>query len=334
MKRLSFLLVFLLLAALLLPFAGSASGPLDELESYTVIINPRNDGSLDMEFEILWRVLDSDSEGPLEWVKIGIPNYHCDELRALDPCIDEISYYSDGGAYVRLDLDRAYYEGETVNLHFSLHQSHMYIVSEGIVSYGYTPGWFDSAEVKSLKIFWLGDAVKNSDAQALEGDYLYWETGLYPGERFTVNVVYNSSVFSELDYGSQYSEDYDSPMTAKEKVILVFVALFFVLLVVVIIVAAVKSYDPYKQYRGFGGTSYRAVYGGTHILYYPGVSARGVVFGGSPGTGGGRGGGGGCACACACACAGGGRAGCSMKDFYGTNLRSDMINKVCEDKKV
>lgn len=28
-----------------------------------------------------------------------------------------------------------------------------------------------------------------------------------------------------------------------------------------------------------------------------------------------------CACACACACAGGGRAGCSAKDFYNTNLK-------------
>lgn len=28
-----------------------------------------------------------------------------------------------------------------------------------------------------------------------------------------------------------------------------------------------------------------------------------------------------CACACACACAGGGRAGCSMKDFYNTDLK-------------
>ena len=28
-----------------------------------------------------------------------------------------------------------------------------------------------------------------------------------------------------------------------------------------------------------------------------------------------------CACACACACAGGGRAGCSTKDFYNTNLK-------------
>ena len=29
----------------------------------------------------------------------------------------------------------------------------------------------------------------------------------------------------------------------------------------------------------------------------------------------------GCACACACACAGGGRAGCSTKDFYNTGLK-------------
>ena len=36
---------------------------------------------------------------------------------------------------------------------------------------------------------------------------------------------------------------------------------------------------------------------------------------------GGRSGGGSCACACACACAGGGRAGCSTKDFYNTNLK-------------
>ena len=44
------------------------------------------------------------------------------------------------------------------------------------------------------------------------------------------------------------------------------------------------------------------------------------------GSGGGSRGGGGCAhsscaCACACACAGGGRAGCSTKDFYNTNLK-------------
>lgn len=33
-----------------------------------------------------------------------------------------------------------------------------------------------------------------------------------------------------------------------------------------------------------------------------------------------------CACACACACAGGGRAGCSTKDFYNTNLKLKQLS--------
>ncbi len=35
-----------------------------------------------------------------------------------------------------------------------------------------------------------------------------------------------------------------------------------------------------------------------------------------------------CACACACACAGGGRAGCSTKDFYNTNLKLRFFEKM------
>ena len=37
-----------------------------------------------------------------------------------------------------------------------------------------------------------------------------------------------------------------------------------------------------------------------------------------------------CACACACACAGGGRAGCTMKDFYNTDLKLTAIEKACK----
>jgi len=39
-----------------------------------------------------------------------------------------------------------------------------------------------------------------------------------------------------------------------------------------------------------------------------------------------------CACACACACAGGGRAGCTMKDFYNTDLKLTALNKACKIK--
>ena len=41
-----------------------------------------------------------------------------------------------------------------------------------------------------------------------------------------------------------------------------------------------------------------------------------------------------CACACACACAGGGRAGCTTKDFYNTNLKLSAIAKAVGAKNV
>jgi len=37
-----------------------------------------------------------------------------------------------------------------------------------------------------------------------------------------------------------------------------------------------------------------------------------------------------CACACACACAGGGRAGCSAKNFYNTDLKLSALEKSCK----
>ena len=39
-----------------------------------------------------------------------------------------------------------------------------------------------------------------------------------------------------------------------------------------------------------------------------------------------------CACACACACAGGGRAGCTTKDFYNTDLKLSAIKKALNIK--
>ena len=48
---------------------------LDEIVNYEVIVEPRmNDGTLDITYQITWKVLDSSTEGPLEWVQIGTPN--------------------------------------------------------------------------------------------------------------------------------------------------------------------------------------------------------------------------------------------------------------------
>ena len=106
----SFSFLFLCESTLLKTYAKQ----LDYIWEYAIRITPYIDGSLEMNYHIEWEVLDSTSEGPLKWVKIGIANEYIENLEALSDNIEKISYYEDDGDYVRLDLDRSYYEGEIV----------------------------------------------------------------------------------------------------------------------------------------------------------------------------------------------------------------------------
>ena len=64
---------------------------LDEILSYEITADVLEDASVDLVYNISWKVLDSDSEGPLEWVQIGIPNRYCNSTEALTSTIDIIS---------------------------------------------------------------------------------------------------------------------------------------------------------------------------------------------------------------------------------------------------
>ena len=75
-----------------------------------------------------------------------------------------------------------------------------------------------------------------------------------------------------------------------------------------------RGYFYHRHYYGRGG-------------YYS--SGKRISTPSSVNSGGFRGGGGGFSCACACACAGGGRAGCSMKDFY-KNPKLEQIKKALD----
>ena len=166
----------------------------------------------------------------------------------------------------------------------------------------------------------------------LDNGYYVWSSSLDYGEYIKVNLFYDKLSFLELDPKKQYTDQYVS----NETKILV-IAMFSGLLLVVIGLA-IYSYskrDPYLRERGFIVRHYHIYSGNFSRHYYKsGVSSSGKQI--NPpvtvNSGGHYGGGGGCACACACACAGGGRAGCSMKDFYHTNLSSDKVIKAIADK--
>ena len=282
--------------------ARADSGALDEIEDYEIRIKPASDGSLYMTYHIAWKVLDDESEGPLTWVKIGIPNEYVEDVRPLSDSIKSAKYKRyDGGDYVRVDLDREYHEGEVADIDFSIHQHHMYETTGEVRTYDFTPGWFDEITVDHLAIYWDKAGVDSLPYKAVEdGDDYLWETELAPGDRYNIRVYYPAGVFEKED---------DTVNSARQKtdvvlIVLVVGAPILVCILALIFRKRVVSKDHYTADRGMGST-----------------------YVGSRRSGGHGGHGGGCACACACACAGGGRAGCARKDFYGTKLETIKVRK-------
>lgn len=309
--------------------------PLDRIDLYEITINPRDNGTLDMEFNIEWTVLDSTTEGPLEWVKIGIPNYSVSNIKGLSSSIKKIYYYSSFGSYIRVDLDRQYHAGETVNIKFSFNQSRMYFLTNDKCSYHYKPGYFDEIEVTKAIVKWNKTNVINHNYGEEIDNYLVWEKSLGYGETIEIRVEYYKTAFANLNPNQQFTNEYLSPKT--KKIIWAVIVTVIVIICTIMIVKRIKE-DPYLYERGFVGRRYyrRYFWFGRHRRYYNnGYFGSGYrVVNPTPPkfTSSGSGSGGGFSCACACACAGGGRAGCSRKDFYQTNLQSDRVLKHLNNK--
>lgn len=314
MKKLIACLVLILSIFTISLFNVKAISYLDRIEKYEITIDPNKDGSLEMEFYIKWQVLNDDIEGPLEWIKIGIPNKYVSNIKALSSNIDDIYYYSDNGSYMRIDLDRRYKAGEVLDIRFSYTQSRMYHLYNNECYYDYKPGWFDEIPVSSATIKWNKSGVTYANNEIENNDYYIWTSPLNPGETITVDVKYDQTYFDNLDPDKQYSDAY---MTTKDIIAIVLTISVIVVFITVLIISIVSQQDPYMRERGFVGRGY---YYHPYRYYRAGYYSSGKkiekpVSVNSSGFGGG-GGGSSCACACACACAGGGRAGCSMKDFY------------------
>ena len=293
---------------ILLP-VNAYTTPLDEIQDYTITVNMRPDGTMDIKYHVEWKVLNDSKEGPLEWVKIGNPNKHVDGITALSDNIKDIKYISDGGAYIRIDFDRSYYEGETVIFEYTIHQSYMYIIEKDshICRYSFTPGWFEEIEVKNITIRWSDDNVIESTAQSNEDGYLIWNSSLGVGERLNASVKYNLDTFTTNE-NKQYTEESGDSEAGKTALIIILVILG--IFVIIFIIAIFTGDDDYGSHGGFGGRS-------TVFVSHSSCARSSCA----------------CAsCACACACAGGGRAGCSKKDFYRTNLKIEVIQNELEKK--
>ena len=385
------LFVISLLAGILL-FATPVMADTDEILNYTITVDVNKDATLNLNYHIDWKVLDSGSGiGPLTWMKIGIPNSHVLSTQGLSPTVDHIDR---SGNYAEVYLDREYYEGDVASVDFLVVQDYMYQVdklTEGQTVYSFTPGWFDDIKVDKLVIKWNNEkAVSFSPDCYMDGSYNVWETSLSKGDKFTVTMTYPNDAYG-FDLTKSIEEDEGGGLSDTiAEIIGGFVCLitsagFFVIPVLI----------GYLFNRGFGGNSPTITKTTrTKITYYdscPGCGAprkEGTKFcefcgkslvkseetitdeqmkkeekaasaftkngefryGSDPNvfirvnsvrvpnphyhkpsrsshSGHSSCAHSSCACACACACAGGGRAGCTMKDFYNTNLKLRALAK-------
>ncbi|MBP5446333.1 MAG: hypothetical protein J6Y28_09200 [Acholeplasmatales bacterium] len=332
MKKIIYSISLVILAlSILLIQTGCSKGDLDYIESFEIHVTTNNDATLNFDYHLKWKVLDSKTSGPLKDVRIGTPNKHVDnvEIISTDTITDIYKYYDDGDSGLKLILDRKYYKDEVVDLHFSFHQSRIYTLGKDetdnveLVTYEYIPCWFEDIEVGNVKIYWDKTNVYFNDANDEDETYLIWDfKDVKKGERVEANISYSSLNFPNLDENAQYNSK-----TKEDKIVLIIWIIIIVLVFIFTLISRIFRRASYYRTRGFFPVGRMAF---TRSYYY-GVNNKGVrkatpyVSTGSHSSHSSHS----CACACACACAGGGRAGCSKKDFYKGNIKiEDLINKM------
>ena len=359
LRRLAAALLCLLAAALCAPAALADAGDYDEIERYVITVDPRQDGSADITYEIDWQVIGGGADDYLSWVRIGLANEYADEFANLTPdTVADVSLDTDEGSFARVTFHDRYYApdaaaangGESaVRFSFRVHQSHLFTENgDGTADFTFTPGWFDEICIDSLTVRWRNYDGFAADNHSVEGDYLVWQFGpLEHGEQVTVHVTVPVTTAQVFDPTTARTGDEmtpagypDSSSDAEDAFAI------FIVLVVLFLLAFAFAGRPARWRGGFGAAydplAWAWYYNGSHYLrmargsrppagYRPSSPPPGFRAGGGETRGGGAGrdtshhGGCVCACACvscacACACAGGGRAGCSVKNFYRVGL--------------
>ncbi len=291
--------------------------PQDVIKEYRVTVNPKEDGSLDIEYSFLWQALDPDED--LMWVEIGMANPSFTVYE--DSVSSTVQHFRKEVEedYVTLCLyfEKAYRAGETLRFSFTVNQKSMLTRSGNAYFYEFVPGWFNATPVEAFSFRWkASDDVLYAAQGTRDGDYYLWEGSMACGDYQKMAVQYKSGTFDGQRV-SAYHEFDDSGAfdeLAERRFGFSFLCILGIGLMGIVEIYIVDCYVSYVRGRGFLiGYGHRVHIYGRSNPHYIRERERHAAS-----KSGGRGYGGGCACACACACAGGGRAGCSQKDTFST----------------
>jgi len=157
MKKHLLISILIMLFAFLPKLDAKASSPTDEITDYEITIDINQDSTVNITYDITWKVLESDGVGPLSWVQVGIPNKKYVSYEPISDNIKEMKITSNSGYYAVVTFDKEYFEGESITFSYKIVQDNMYQVNkyeEGYTAYSFTPVWFDDIDVAKLVIRW------------------------------------------------------------------------------------------------------------------------------------------------------------------------------------
>lgn len=263
--------------------------PTDEIINYDIQADVNDDATVSFVYTLDWEVLESDGIGPVEWLKIGIPNSHADNVRALTDNIYRLSLLQEDGTYMRVDFKDKYYEGETIHFSFAFDCDYMYQMNaneEGYTSYYFTPGWFNDVAIDRLVIRWNSDKLDSWSGSSLVKDgYNTWEYYMDPGDTVTLELVYKNDAFgfsADKNYSDGYDYgDYDYYESENDGLYMVIGAIASLLppiFVIAVIAKVIKgmSEAAYDKGSGFANGETKTKVTHTKVIYYdscPGCGA-------------------------------------------------------------
>ena len=271
LKKLT-VLALSLLAALCL--TATAWADYDYIDRYEVSATPNtDDGSLHITVSLTWTALEDLPYG--QELKIGVPN---GSIRDATTLTDNIQRLDFDNSYMYVYLDRAYDADETFTFSYAWTQEYMYTLDGDAVTYDYTPGWFDEAEMGEMTLTWhdpaglTGDftegTISGADSVRVADGLTITASDLSYGYKMNVQVRYtdwpttlspdNSADYTPDDGWYDYDDSYDDSDDAEAIVgMLVFI---FILVVIVLVIRSRGD-----GYAGGFGTRYVFV----NHLWYP-----------------------------------------------------------------
>lgn len=177
----------------------------DQIENMTITVDPGMDtASLDIQYEITWKVLDTSKEGPLSSMKIRTPNFYFDHETALTDNIKSIYKHLNGfrranRGNVLIKFKRSYEAGESLTFKYAIRQLYAYRLSGSKCKFEFTSPAFQNAKIDNVTIKWNANSVEKSNNQSQEENYLVWnKKNLRRGEKLKVKVTYPKSAFSSV----------------------------------------------------------------------------------------------------------------------------------------